>query len=151
MKLFERFSAWKRARTLERHAFADEAWEAALAPYQFFDRLDDAERARLRELVSLFCAEKEFAAAGDFEMTLQIQLEVAAQAAPDHLVPGKVANHDRGIAVGKAALTVVVWLGRQCGVNHGCCRHLSLASGPCQASIEYSVTGSCLPATVTVS
>ena len=80
MRLFERLSAWRRARIVERHSFADEAWEAALAPYPFFDRLGGAERARLRELVSLFCAEKEFAAAGDFEMTLQTQLEVAAQA-----------------------------------------------------------------------
>lgn len=80
MKLFARFAAWRRARILERYAFPDAAWAAALAPYPFFDRLDAAERGRLRELVSLFCAEKEFAAAGDFDMSLQTQLEIAAQA-----------------------------------------------------------------------
>jgi len=80
MNLFKRFSAWRRSRIVDQYSFPDAAWEAALAPYPFFDRLGAADRTRLRELVSLFCAEKEFAAAGDFEMSLETQLEVAAQA-----------------------------------------------------------------------
>jgi Mlc titration factor MtfA (ptsG expression regulator) len=80
MRLLERLSAWRRARTLARYAFPDAAWERTLSLYPFLARLNAGERARLRELVSLFCAEKEFAGAGGFDMTLETQLEIAAQA-----------------------------------------------------------------------
>jgi Mlc titration factor MtfA (ptsG expression regulator) len=78
--MFERLARWRRRRLLEKYAFPDAAWSAALAPFGFFDRLDTAENRRLRELVSLFCAEKEFAGAGGYEVTLQTQLMIAAQA-----------------------------------------------------------------------
>jgi len=78
--MFEWWAARRRRRLLEKYAFADAAWADALAPFRFFDRLNDDEHRRLRELVSLFCAEKEFAGAGGYEVTLQTQLMIAAQA-----------------------------------------------------------------------
>jgi Mlc titration factor MtfA (ptsG expression regulator) len=78
--MFERLARWRRGRLLEKYAFPDEKWEQALAPFAFFDRLSSVEKQRLRELVSLFCAEKEFAGAGGYEVTLATQLMIAAQA-----------------------------------------------------------------------
>ena len=78
--MFRRFNEWRKQRTIARYSFADDAWRAALAPYRFFDRLTADETRRLRELVSLFCAEKEFAPGNDFQITLQTQLQIAAQA-----------------------------------------------------------------------
>ncbi|MBL8382985.1 MAG: zinc-dependent peptidase [Burkholderiales bacterium] len=80
MSLFSRVAAWRRDRLLRRHAFPDSVWEDVLAQYPFFDRLDDAERSRLRELATLFCADKEFAGAGGLALTRQIQVAIAAQA-----------------------------------------------------------------------
>lgn len=62
--MLARFREWQRQRLLKRYAFPDAAWQAALAPYPFFDRLSADENRRLRELVALFCAEKEFVAGG---------------------------------------------------------------------------------------
>lgn len=78
--MFRRFRAWRQRRLIEKYAFADQAWAAALAPYRFFDRLGADEKWRLREWVSLFCAEKEFAPGNDFAITLDTQLQIAAQA-----------------------------------------------------------------------
>jgi Mlc titration factor MtfA (ptsG expression regulator) len=78
--MFEALARWRRRRLLEKYAFPDKDWDEALAPFRFFDRLSGEERRRLRELVSLFCAEKEFAGAGGFEVTLRVQLTIAAQA-----------------------------------------------------------------------
>lgn len=80
MSLIGRLANWRRRRLIERFAFADEAWTATLMRHHFFARLDEGERQRLRELVSLFCAEKEFSGAGGFTVTLTTQLSIAAQA-----------------------------------------------------------------------
>ena len=78
--MLQRFKQWQQRRLIEKYAVPDEAWHAALAPYRFFDRLTEQENQRLRELVALFCAEKEFASGNDFIFTLDIQLQIAAQA-----------------------------------------------------------------------
>ena len=78
--MFEHLARWRRRRLLEKYAFPDEDWAQALAPFRFFDRLNREERQRLREWVSLFCAQKEFAGARGFEVNLQTQLMIAAQA-----------------------------------------------------------------------
>ena len=78
--MLRRFREWRKKRLIERYSFADEDWAAAIAPYRFFDRLSPDEMRRLRELVSLFCAEKEFAPGNDFTITLATQLQIAAQA-----------------------------------------------------------------------
>ena len=78
--MLRRFRQWREQRLVDQYAFPDEAWREALLPYPFFGRLTAEEQVRLRRLVSLFCAEKEFAAGGDFEITLATQLQIAAQA-----------------------------------------------------------------------
>ena len=78
--LIGRLAHWRRKRLIERFAFADEAWTATLMRHNFFARLTTGETQRLRELVSLFCAEKEFAGAGGFTVTLTTRLSIAAQA-----------------------------------------------------------------------
>jgi Mlc titration factor MtfA (ptsG expression regulator) len=80
MSLFSRIAHWRRRRLIERFAFPDRSWEDTLAAYPFFDRLDAGERMRLREMVALFCASKEFVGAGGLAITLEIQLAIAAQA-----------------------------------------------------------------------
>ena len=78
--MLARFKQWQRRRLIGKYAVSDADWQAALAPYRFFDRLSAQENQRLRELVALFCAEKEFASGNDFDITLPIQLQIAAQA-----------------------------------------------------------------------
>ena len=78
--MLQRFRQWQQRRQIEKYAVPDDAWHAALAPYRFFDRLSADDNHRLRELVALFCAEKEFASGNDFDITLTIQLQIAAQA-----------------------------------------------------------------------
>ena len=58
----------------------DELWAGMLASMPFLARLDDDERQRLRELARQFLADKEFATAGDLQLTAQMQVSIAAQA-----------------------------------------------------------------------
>ena len=78
--MLRRFKQWQRRRLIEQYAVPDAVWHAALAPYRFFDRLSADDNVRLRELVALFCAEKEFAPGNEFDITRDIQLQIAAQA-----------------------------------------------------------------------
>ncbi len=78
--MLRRFARWREQRLVDKYSFADEAWRDALIGYPFFDDLTTDENTRLRRLVSLFCAQKEFAAGGDFEVLLTTQLQIAAQA-----------------------------------------------------------------------
>lgn len=78
--MFARWKQWRRQRLIDQYAVSNEAWAAALIPYPFFDRLTPDESRRLRELVALFCAQKEFAPGNDFVITLNTQLQIAAQA-----------------------------------------------------------------------
>lgn len=78
--MLRRFARWREQRLVDKYSFSDEAWRDALISYPFFDHLSADENTRLRRLVSLFCAEKEFAAGGDFEILLATQLQIAAQA-----------------------------------------------------------------------
>ena len=63
------------------HVRIDDAlWAGTLYSLPFLARLDEAERRQLRELAEQFLAGKEFAAAGELELTAQIQVSIAAQA-----------------------------------------------------------------------
>lgn len=63
------------------HVRIDDAlWTATLAALPFLARLDGAERARLRQLAQQFLADKEFATAGELELTAAMQVSIAAQA-----------------------------------------------------------------------
>ena len=69
-----------RLRPVARVRIDDELWQGTLGSLPFLTRLDDAERQRLRELAQQFLADKEMAAAGDLQLTSQMQASIAAQA-----------------------------------------------------------------------
>lgn len=58
----------------------DALWQSTLDSLPFLSRLDDAERQRLRQLAQQFLADKEMAAAGELQLTAQMQASIAAQA-----------------------------------------------------------------------
>jgi Mlc titration factor MtfA (ptsG expression regulator) len=58
----------------------DELWDSTLDSLPFLARLDEAERQRLRELAQQFLADKEMAAAGELQLTAEMQASIAAQA-----------------------------------------------------------------------
>jgi MtfA peptidase len=66
---------WRRRRVLARHRMDEALWRAATAPYKFLPR-----SPKLRELVLLFLAEKEFAGAHGLEVTDAMRIAIAAQA-----------------------------------------------------------------------
>ena len=75
-----RVSAWRERRALARRAIPDELWELTLVRLPFLARLDEADRAELRRLCSLFLDRKQFHAVGGLELTDDMALMVAAQA-----------------------------------------------------------------------
>ena len=58
----------------------DELWRTTFEALPFLARLDDEDRRRLRDLAQQFLAEKEFAAAGDLQLTAAMQVSIATQA-----------------------------------------------------------------------
>ena len=80
MGLFDIFSRWRRERTIAE--LSDVLWNGSLSALPFLHGLNDAERARLRELVVLFLDSKQMAGAGGLEATLtnEIRVSIAVQA-----------------------------------------------------------------------
>ena len=68
------------ARTLERRAIPDALWRLTLARFPFLGRRSEAELAALRELTTLFLADKEFSGAQGLEVTDEMAVAIAAQA-----------------------------------------------------------------------
>lgn len=66
---------WRRQRVLARHRIDDALWTRATAGLAFLPRTE-----KLRELVLLFLAEKEFAGAHGLDVTDEMRISVAAQA-----------------------------------------------------------------------
>ena len=66
---------WRRRRVLRRHAIDEALWKRAVGALRFIP-----DTPRLRELVLLFLAEKEFAGAHGIEVTDEMRLAIAAQA-----------------------------------------------------------------------
>lgn len=74
---------WRRrrdARTLRKRAIPPALWQATLARYPFLAALEPDAQARLRELATLFLAEKEFTTTGGLVLSDEIAVSVAAQA-----------------------------------------------------------------------
>src|SRR3954463_7230855 len=71
---------WRRRRVLRNHSIDHALWRAAIAPFPFLKELSEAEQARLKELVLVFLAEKEFTAGASLALTDRIRLSVATQA-----------------------------------------------------------------------
>jgi Mlc titration factor MtfA (ptsG expression regulator) len=67
-------------RVLRNRPIPDALWELTLARYPFLARRAADERAALRELATLFLAQKEFHGAHGFEVTDEIAVAIAAQA-----------------------------------------------------------------------
>lgn len=70
----------RRRRRLAQYAIDDALWQTALHDSPLFDRLDAAERQRLRELSTLFLAEKRFFGAHGFEVDDYMTVSIAARA-----------------------------------------------------------------------
>lgn len=76
-------SWWRRrreARTLERRAIPDELWALTLARFPFIAQRSTDDRQRLRELATLFLADKEFAGMQGLEVDDGMAVAIAAQA-----------------------------------------------------------------------
>jgi Mlc titration factor MtfA (ptsG expression regulator) len=73
------FSRWLGGFSRARPPITDAAWSDALGS-RLFARLDDADRARLRELAARFLARKSFTAAGGHELTDAQRIRIAALA-----------------------------------------------------------------------
>ena len=76
----QRWSAWRRARTLERRPIPEALWQATLAQFPFLQQRPAEAVQRLRELSTLFLAEKEFSGAGGLAVTDAMAVAIAAQA-----------------------------------------------------------------------
>jgi MtfA peptidase len=70
----------RHARALREYAIGDELWQATLGGLPFLAHLDAADLSRLRELTSLFIAQKEFSTAHGLELTDAMVVGIAVQA-----------------------------------------------------------------------
>ena len=71
---------WRDGRTLERRAIPETLWQLTLARYPFLASRSEAGRQRLRELATLFLAQKEFHGARGLEVSDEMAVAIAAQA-----------------------------------------------------------------------
>lgn len=95
-----RLRSWREARTLERRAIPDALWQLTLARFPFLARRSETDRTRLRELATLFLADKEFAGMQGLEVDDGMAVAIAAQACVPVLQLG-LANYSafKGIVV----------------------------------------------------
>jgi MtfA peptidase len=71
---------WRRRRTLERRPIPDALWQLTLARFPFLAARSDADLAVLRDMATLFLAEKEFAGVRGLEVSDEMAVAIAAQA-----------------------------------------------------------------------
>ena len=71
---------WRRERTLERRAIPDPLWQQTLARYLFLAARSAAKVATLREMATLFLAQKEFGGGGGLTVDDAMAVAIAAQA-----------------------------------------------------------------------
>ncbi len=71
---------WRKARTLARRAIPDALWALTLARFHFLTWRDAADLAALREMTTLFLADKEFSGAHGLEVDDAMAVAIAAQA-----------------------------------------------------------------------
>jgi MtfA peptidase len=79
-KLTRWFDSRRRERALRNYPIDDAIWQGTLAGLPFLKHLEAAEQGRLREMTSLFLAQKEFSTAHDLELTDAMTVAIAAQA-----------------------------------------------------------------------
>jgi MtfA peptidase len=82
--MLNKLSRWlnnrRRARALREHAINDDLWQATLDGLPFLAHLNAADLVRLREMASLFIAQKEFSTAHGLELTDAMVVGIAVQA-----------------------------------------------------------------------
>ena len=82
--MFSKLTRWldtrRRDRALRTYAIDVALWQATLDGLPFLSHFAPADLQRLREMTSLFIAQKEFSTAHDLELTEQITVAIAAQA-----------------------------------------------------------------------
>lgn len=99
-RLWSRLRGWRDARTLARRPIPDALWQLTLARFPFIARRSEPDRRRLRELATLFLADKEFAGMQGLEVDDGMAVAIAAQACLPVLQLG-LAHYDafKGIVV----------------------------------------------------
>ncbi len=70
---------WRETRTLERRAIPDALWRLTLARFPFLGWRSEADLAQLRELATLFLADKEFHGAHGLVVDDEMAVAIAAQ------------------------------------------------------------------------
>ena len=71
---------WRRNRILRNQPLDEEMWRRTLARYRFLTGLSDAERERLRGLVTVFLHDKQIHGAGGLELDEPMRMAIAVQA-----------------------------------------------------------------------
>jgi Mlc titration factor MtfA (ptsG expression regulator) len=71
---------WRRKRILAKHRVEDGLWQRATKDFPFLQALSSHEAEKLKQLVLLFLAEKQFSAARGIEITDRMRVAIAAQA-----------------------------------------------------------------------
>lgn len=91
---------WRSARILRHRAIPDALWAQVVARHPFLARRSPSTLSRLRELATLFLAEKEFTGAHGMQVTDEMAVTIAAQACLPVLHLGLAAYADMvGIVV----------------------------------------------------
>jgi MtfA peptidase len=71
---------WRRKRVLEKHRIEDALWREATGRLSFVTNLSPLEEEKLKNLVILFLAEKQFSGAHGIEISDAMRVSIAAQA-----------------------------------------------------------------------
>jgi Mlc titration factor MtfA (ptsG expression regulator) len=74
------WTRWREKRTLVKRAIPDALWQLTLVRFPFLSRRNAADVQRLRELSTLFLADKEFAGAHGLHVDDEMAVAIAAQA-----------------------------------------------------------------------
>lgn len=80
LPMFTFIKNWLDRRIVERSAFTEAQWDAAIGALPLIDCLDADEKRRLRELVILFCHRKSFEGAHGLAVTDEMALIIGLQA-----------------------------------------------------------------------
>ena len=78
--LWARWKDWRDTRTLTRRAIPEPLWRATLLSYPFLAQRSAADVQVLRELTTLFLADKEFTGAQGLQVSDEMAVAIAAQA-----------------------------------------------------------------------
>lgn len=81
-------SRWRRQRTLERRPIPEPLWQLTLARFPFLGARSDDDLRALRDMATLFLAQKEFSGAAGLEISDEMAVAIAAQACLPALMLG---------------------------------------------------------------